>query len=302
MTQPASEPDPMRLSVEDLGPQTPFPQICTLLKCASDEGRLDEVMDLFLLAWRPALVRQAFTLVHMRGLDPHTWADEALSVVMHEVADRVPRLVAEDRVVQNLLGFLRLSITRRWDKFLDSTGGLDGRKERDNVQRRLVRLHNLRAAYLQQIGTEPVSDSQFLAWANTEQAKTHADPARSGMVFTAADLTAGAPMLSTDVEGGDQLARVDDVDAGPGPLAPVDRKRLARSVIDRGTAIDETLGKVAGIVFGPQTTDCPGPLPRPFDVARELRIGQLRATLLIAQTHELARDILATDFGITDPR
>jgi hypothetical protein len=284
--------------VEDFAPNLPFPRVMSTLRRCDADGILGDALELFLIAWRPVLTRQAFTLVHARSLDPNTWADEALSVVLHEILDRLPALVRGTVPVQNLMAFIRQSLTRRWDVYLDSPGGLDGRGEMKNVHRRRVRLNRLRAAYLKRHGMEPPDAKTFLDWANLEQAKTQKDPSRTGMVFTDADLRGIDSVLSTDVEGGDLLAVSEDVESDSDPLTSVDRKRLARLVIEQSRGRDAILGEVARIVFGPQTTDCPGPIPCTDDVAVALRIRHPRAAALIEQTHAVARDILTGQFGI----
>ena len=286
------------MQVEDFSPTLPFGQVLSLLREASAAGRLAEAVDLFLLAWHPTMSAQAHTLVHARNLDPDTWGDEALSTVMKEVMDRLPGLVNSDMVVQNLMGFLRVGLTRSWDRFLDSTGGLDGRSKMSTVHRRRMRLNTLRTKWTRQHGGQPPElDQTFIDWANTEQAKTHKDPARSSMLFTLDDLGPRQGVLSLDVDD-DGIDPATDPDAGDGPLSTVDRKQLAAMVIADAEKTDPLLGRCAQIVFGPQTTDTPGPLPTAGNVAAELSIRHARAVLLLDQVHTIAREILADWFGI----
>jgi hypothetical protein len=287
------------LAVEDFDPARPFPEVLLALRAAASAGRLPAAVDLFLLAWRPVLARQAHVLVHARNLDFATWADDALSVVMMEVSDRLPGLVCSDVVVQNLMAFLRRSVTRAWDAYLDSTGGLDGRTSMSTVHRRRMRLATMRTRWIRWFGSPPSDDQAFLDWANVEQARTHKDPARSGMIFTAEDLQPRSRVQS-DAEGVDSAAAAED-DPGDGPLSQVDRKRLAALVIDQARRIDPLLGRCAQVVFDTQTTDDPGPLATAGDVAAEMRIRNARAALLLGQVHALAREILASQFAINGP-
>lgn len=286
------------MQVEDLAPSLPFSQVLARLRAASADGMLASAVDLFLIAWRPVMSAQAHTLVHARNLDPDTWGDEALSTVMSEVADRLPGLVASDVAVQNLMAFLRRGMIRSWDRYLDSTGGLDGRSKMSTVHRRRMRLNTLRARWARQHGGRPPEpDQAFLDWANAEQAKTHKDPARSSMVFTVDDLNPTMGILSLDADDGLDPSIADE--AADSPLSVLDRKRLAGMVIADAEKTDPLLGRCARIVFGPHTTDAPGHLPTAGNVAAELSIRHARAVLLLDQVHTIAREILADWFGIT---
>ncbi|WP_344808308.1 hypothetical protein [Microlunatus ginsengisoli] len=295
----AEQPEPPLLpfGVDDFSPTLAFPRVLQTLRRAHRAGRLDEALDLFLLAWRPALSRQAFLLVHARNLDPNTWADDALAVVMLQVYDRLPRLVASTVPVQNLLAFLRQGMTRAFDAYLDSPGGLDGRGEMSNVHRRRMRLTTLRQLYRTRYGVEPGADQAFLDWANAELGKTHKNPGRSGMVFTAADLAPVESVLSTDADGGESLAVAQD-EPDTGVLSALDRKRLAAAVIHCAEGIDPTLHRCAEVMFASQLTDQPEAMPGLKDVTQVLHVRSARADQLCTQVKGLARDILAERFGI----
>ena len=288
------------LHVEDFAPQVPFRRTLGRLRQALADGRLPEAMDLFLLAYRPVMAAEAHTLVHARNLDPGTWGDEALSTVMHEVLDRLPALVASDIPIQNLMSFLRRGVTRSWDRYLDSTGGLDGRRGMSTLHRRRMRLTTLRNVWIERFGKAPEPNQDFLDWANAEQAKTHKDPARSGIVFTVEDLTPHAGVLSTDVDD-DGLDPAAPEEPAESPLSALDRKRLAQMVIADTGEIDPLLGAVARIMFAPQTTEAPDHLPSTHNIASELRIRYQRAQQLVDQVHTVAREILADWFDITGP-
>jgi len=286
------------LQVEDFSPRLPFPQVLARLRQALSDDRLPEAIDLLLLAYRPVMAAEAHTLVHVRNLDPNTWGDEALSTVMHEVVDRLPALVVDTIPVQNLMAFLRRGTTRSWDRYLDSTGGLDGRSEMSTVHRRRMRLTTLRNRWIQQYGIPPEPNQHFLDWANTEQSKTQKDPARSGMVFTIEDLTPIQGVLSTDVDD-DGLDPAGPEEPSESPLSTLDRKRLAHMVIADTDRTDPLLGAVARIMLASQATEAPGHLPSTHNIASELRIRHQRAQQLVGQVHTVAREILADRFGIT---
>jgi hypothetical protein len=169
-----------------------------------------------------------------------------------------------------------------------------------NVHRRRMRLNTLRKRYTAEHGHGPCTDQGFLDWANTEQARTHKNPAQLGMVFTPADLLPIEAVLSTDADGGESMAVTeDDPDA---VLSPLDRKRLARLVIERAAGVDPTLHRCAHAVFGPQASDHPELVPEPGQVARELGVKAARADALMGEVTTLAREILAAEFGITARR
>lgn len=204
------------------------------------------------------------------------WADDIAQEIRLVVYAGIHHLLSLAEPVRSPLAALCVSIKRGVNRYLDSVGGLDGRTGLHGIHRRLVRLRKLHARWVEGRGCEPVDPVAFLAWANAEQAKTHADPARSGMVFGMADWQdIDRPVVRGSCLSVEMMVETGREPVQPGYDGPVQRYEMiaaARQAVATAKARDPLTGQVAAAwLDGWVRGDDSPQLPTVHDLTVQLR-------------------------------
>jgi hypothetical protein len=158
-------------------------------------------------------------------------------------------------------------------------------------QRHIARIKNgLRST----LGPEP-DDAELVEAANTNMRARRTNPEKQGVLVDLSDLHIIVPTADID----DHDRAIDSAD-DQAILAPVEGRELARLIVEACYEVSAELGHTSDVWIGGMYAE-PPTLGTASDVALNLNVSASKATRLLGNARELARDLCWRRFGISFP-
>lgn len=158
-------------------------------------------------------------------------------------------------------------------------------------QRHIARTKNgLRSS----LGREP-NDTEIIEAANVDMRARRSNPEKQGVLVDLSDLNIIVP--TADIEDHDRAVEQTDDQA---ILAPVEGRELAQLIVEACAEISDDLGRAADVWIGSMYAEPPR-LGTASDVATVLDVTASKATRLLGNARDLARDLCWRRFGISFP-
>lgn len=158
-------------------------------------------------------------------------------------------------------------------------------------QRHIARTKNgLRST----LGREP-NDAELVEAANVDMRARRSNPEKQGVLVDLSDLHIIVP--TADIEDHDRAIDTDDDQA---ILAPIEGRELARLIVEACSEVSSELGHAADVWIGNMYAE-PPTLGTASEVASALNVTASKATRLLGNARDLARDLCWRRFGISFP-
>lgn len=160
--------------------------------------------------------------------------------------------------------------------------------------RRQRQLGRMREKLRGNLGREP-EDQELIDAVNADMRARRSNPEKQGVLVNLADLQ----LITPAADFNDYDRAIDDSD-DDSPIAPVEGKKLVRTIIERCDQVSTVYGRTARVWIGGMYAE-PPVLGTTGDVAKELSIGLVEADTVLETVRGIARDIARREFGVDLP-